>query len=207
MSVIELYCATGNPGKQREFQEAAGDDFVVHRLDPRDCPEHGHSFEENAVSKALCYSRAFRPKDVAGGDALVFADDSGLAVDALDGAPGIYSARFAGPDADEAANNRLLIEKLAGVGESARTGRFVCCIALVRGEQVLGTFEGSAEGRIVDSPVGAGGFGYDPLFFFPPLGVTFAEVAAKTKWEHSHRGKAFRLMLEMLAGGTVAGGR
>ena len=198
MSAVDLYCATANPGKQREFQQAAGNDFVVHRLDPRDCPEEGHSFQENAVSKALCYSRAFHPKDASGNEGLVFADDSGLVVHPLDGAPGIYSARFAGPGADDQANNRLLIEKLAGVPESQRSGRFVCCIALVRGERVLGTFEESAQGRILDSPAGEGGFGYDPLFFYPPLGVTFAEVAAEIKWRHSHRGKAFRAMLETL---------
>ncbi len=198
MNAVALYCATANPGKQREFQQAAGGDFFVHRLDACDCPEEGHSFEENAVSKALCYSRAFRPKDHSGNEGLVFADDSGLVVDALDGAPGIYSARYAGPGTDDEANNRLLIEKLSGVLDSKRTGRFVCCIALVRGEQVLGTFEESAEGRILNAPAGEGGFGYDPLFFYPPLGVTFAEVAAETKWEHSHRGKAFRAMLEML---------
>ena len=206
MSAIELYCATANPGKQRELQRAAGDEIVIHRLDPCDCAEEGRSFEENAVSKALCYSGACRPKDVSGGDALVFADDSGLVVDVLGGAPGIYSARFAGPEADDEENNRRLIEKLSGLPESKRTGRFVCWIALVRGEEVLGTFEGSAEGRILDSPAGKGGFGYDPLFFYPPLGMTFAEIAAQTKWEHSHRGKAFRSMLEMLKGGTAATG-
>ena len=206
MSAIELYCATANPGKQREFQRAAGDEIVIHRLDACDCSEEGNSFEENAVSKALCYSRACRPKDASGGDALLFADDSGLVVDALDGAPGIYSARFAGPAAGDEANNRRLVDELQGVPENERTGRFVCCIALVRGKGVLGTFEGSAEGRILDSPAGKGGFGYDPLFFYPPLGKSFAEIAAEAKWEHSHRGKAFRAMLEMLKGGTAATG-
>ena len=203
MSAIELYCATANPGKQREFQRAAGNDIIIHRLDPCDCPEAGQSFAENAVAKAICYSRVRNPKDLSGGAAMVFADDSGLVVDALGGAPGIYSARYAGPDADDNTNNHRLIEELSETPASERTGRFVCCIALVRGEGVLGTFEGSAEGRILDSPAGKGGFGYDPLFFYPPLGKSFAELAAKTKWEHSHRGKAFRAMLEMLSSQTL----
>ena len=142
MSAIELYCATANPGKQREFQRAAGNDIIIHRLDPRDCPEEGNSFEENAVSKALCYSRACKPKNLSGDAAMVFADDSGLVVDALGGTPGIYSARYAGPGADDEANNRRLITELTGVPENERTGRFVCCIALVLGEQVLGAFRG-----------------------------------------------------------------
>ena len=122
------------------------------------------------------------------------------------GAPGIYSARFAGPGADDEANNRRLIDELRGVPESERTARFVCCIALVRGERVLATFDGSVDGRILDSPAGKGGFGYDPLFFYPPLGKTFAEIAAQAKWEHSHRGKAFRAMLKMIKGGAFATG-
>ena len=206
MSVIELYCATANPGKQREFQRAAGEEIVIHRLDPCDCPEAGQSFKENAVAKAICYSRVRNPKDLSGGAAMVFADDSGLVVDALAGAPGIYSARYAGPDADDDTNNRRLIEELSETPASERTGHFVCCIALVRGSQVVGTFHGKVAGCILDSPTGEGGFGYDPLFFYPPLGKTFAEIAAATKWEHSHRGKAFRAMLEKFRNGIAAGG-
>ena len=155
MSALDLYCATANPGKQREFQQAAGDDFVVHRLDPYDCPEEGHSFQENAVSKALCYSRAFHPKDASGNEGLVFADDSGLVVDILDGAPGIYSARFAGPGADDQANNRLLIEKLSGVPKSQRGARFVCCIALGPRRAGVGHFRGRRPGANPRFPGGA----------------------------------------------------
>ena len=206
MSAVELYCATANRGKQREYQQAAGGEIVIHPLPPCDCPEKGRSFRENAVSKALCYSRARRPKDVSGRDALVFADDSGLVVDALDGAPGIHSARFAGSRAGDEANNRKLIQALEAAPPSKRTGRFVCSIALVRGERLLGTFEGRVEGRILDSPAGEGGFGYDPLFFYPSQGKTFAEMSAAAKWEHGHRGKAFRALLETLARAAACSG-
>jgi XTP/dITP diphosphohydrolase len=128
----------------------------------------------------------------------VFADDSGLVVDALAGAPGIYSARFAGPDADDQSNNTLLLDKLRGVETSRRTARFVCTIALAQAGKVLRTFTGSAEGRILEAPVGTNGFGYDPLFYFPELDKGFAELPPEVKWAHSHRGKAFRAMLEWL---------
>ena len=105
---------------------------------------------------------------------LLFADDSGLEVDALGGAPGVYSARFAGPGATDAANNRLLREKLKALTD--RTARFVCVIALVEGTRLLGAFRGSVEGRIIDEARGPNGFGYDPLFFFPPFGRTFGEA-------------------------------
>ncbi len=194
---IRLYCATGNAAKLREFRLAAGPDVEILPSPPCDCPEDGATFEENAVAKALCYSRAAAaavpPSDQ---PAIVFADDSGLVVDALDGAPGVYSARYSGPKATDEANNALILERLAGVPEAKRSGRFVCWIALARGSEVLQTFSGEVEGRILEKPVGAGGFGYDPLFFFEPLGKTLAELAPEEKWQHSHRGKAFRKMLE-----------
>ncbi len=198
MKVISLYCATANSGKQREFQQAASSGIVVHRLGQCSCPEEGSSFDENAISKALCYCNALQPKDELGDDALVFADDSGLVVDALDGAPGIYSARFAGSDATDDTNNQKLIRELRKVPERRRTGRFVCSIALVRSENILGVFHGKVEGRILTSPTGKGGFGYDPLFFYPQLKKTFAELPSETKWKCSHRGKAFRAMVKML---------
>ena len=131
---------------------------------------------------------------------LVFADDSGLIVDAVGGRPGIYSARFAGPGATDEENNALLLKELSGVPRDKRTARFVCCIALVQGAALLKTFQGKAEGLVLDRPAGSGGFGYDPLFFFPPLGKGFAEISAETKWKHSHRGAAFRQMLDWLRG-------
>ncbi len=200
MKRIELFCATSNPGKQREFQQAAGPDVVIHRLPPVPCPEDGETFEENAKAKALCYSHA--AASVAGESRqearLVFADDSGLVVDALGGAPGVHSARFAGPNAGDEANNVLLLEKLSGLPPSERTARFVCCIALTRGGSPLEMFRAEVGGIILERPIGEGGFGYDPLFFDPELGKSFAQLAASEKWGASHRGKAFRKMLAWL---------
>ncbi len=187
---LELYCGTGNPGKLREFQEAAGDEIIVRPCSPCNCPETGNTFEANAIEKALCYSDALPP------DALLFVDDSGLAVDALGGTPGVYSARFAGEGATDDDNNRLLIEKLQGVEN--RAARYVCVIAVVRGGRVLVTSESTAEGLIQDEPEGENGFGYDPYFFFPETNCTFAQLTPAEKWPHSHRGKAFRKVLNWL---------
>jgi XTP/dITP diphosphohydrolase len=194
--LIRLFCATGNPGKLREFRMAAGPEGGVaigllagYREIPP-CAEDGLTFEENAIRKARHYGPHAR--------GLLFADDSGLEVDALGGAPGVYSARFAGPDATDEANNRLLLEKLQGVGD--RSARFVCAIALVEGERLLRVFHGAVEGRITDEPRGSSGFGYDPLFYYPPYGSTFGEAPAERKFEVSHRGQALRAMLEWLRG-------
>jgi XTP/dITP diphosphohydrolase len=147
--------------------------------------EDGATFEENAIKKALHYG-AHAP-------GLVFADDSGLEVEALGGAPGVYSARFGGPGASDEINNRLLLEKLRGV--SNRNARFVCAIALVEGARVVGVFHGAVAGVILDAPRGSGGFGYDPLFYCPAFGCTFAEATAEQKFSLSHRGQAARAML------------
>ena len=189
---IELYCATGNKGKLREFQRASGGEFEIKPYGPLPCPETGDTFEANAIQKALCYSKAL------GTEALLFADDSGIEVDALDRAPGVHSARFAGEDATDDKNNALLLRKLEGVLDTERTGRFVCVIALVRGSEVLGTFRETAEGLILKDLAGEGGFGYDPLFYFPATGCTFASLGPEQKWQHSHRGKAFRAMVDWL---------
>lgn len=198
---IELVCATGNLGKLREFQSAAGDAVSIEGFGPLDCPETGSTFEENAASKAVCYARAYsaaRGRD----DGLVFADDSGIEVDALGAAPGVFSARYAGENADDEANNKLLLERLGDTPRERRTARFVCVIALARGVEIVKTFRGSAEGLIRFEPAGGGGFGYDPLFDYPPLGRGFAELSAEEKWEHSHRGMAFRAMLAWLREGA-----
>jgi len=150
--------------------------------------EDGATFEENAVKKALHYA-----PHAAG---LVFADDSGLEVDALGGAPGVYSARFSGPEATDESNNRLLLEKLRG--QANRRARFVCAIALAEGARVVGVFHGAVEGRMLEAPRGTGGFGYDPLFYCPAFACTFAEVAGERKFSLSHRGIAFRAMLASL---------
>ena len=175
--MIRLYCATGNAGKLREFRMAADGARVEIELLPGfgqlpAAVEDGATFEENAIGKALHYG-----PHAAG---LLFADDSGLEVEALGGAPGVYSARFSGPHATDDANNRLLLEKLRGVAN--RKARFVCKIALVEGKRVVGVYPGAVEGVILDGPRGSGGFGYDPLFYCPAFGCTFAEATGEQKF-------------------------
>jgi XTP/dITP diphosphohydrolase len=188
--LIRLFCATGNPGKLREFQDHSPISIQTlpdfHRIPP--CVEDGDTFEENAVAKARHYA------PYASG--LLFADDSGLEVDALGGAPGVHSARFSGPHATDQANNLLLLEMLRGVAN--RTARFVCVIALVEGERLRGVFHGTVAGVILDQPRGSAGFGYDPLFYSPALGRTFGEASAEGKFSLSHRGQALRAMLAAL---------
>jgi XTP/dITP diphosphohydrolase len=189
---LRLFCATSNPGKAREFALAAGEGIVIQPLpDFRaipPCVEDGATFGENAVIKARHYG-AHAP-------GLLFADDSGLEVDALGGAPGVISARFSSPGATDQSNNRLLLEKLRGVED--RRARFVCAIALVDGGRLAGVYTGSVEGIILDSPRGSGGFGYDPLFYYPPFACTFGEVEGERKFAVSHRGQALRSMLRAL---------
>lgn len=184
-----VYCATSNRGKLREFQLAAPD-FGVRALPvPGPSPEeHGDTFEANAIEKALAYG--------AHSSGYLFADDSGLEVDALGGAPGVHSARYAGPNAADEANNALLLERLRGIEN--RAARFVCVIALVRGGALIQTFRGTVEGRIVDTPRGSGGFGYDPLFYCEALGCTFGEAAIDQKMRVSHRAQALKAMFTYL---------
>jgi XTP/dITP diphosphohydrolase len=190
---VKLYCATSNPGKLREFR-LAGEQFDV-QVDPLagiadlpPCEETGSTFEENAILKATYYGRR--------ADDLLFADDSGLEVDALGGAPGVYSARFAGPDATDDANNQLLIERMRG--QSDRTARFVCVIAVARGAELVRTFRSVVDGFLLNEPRGLEGFGYDPLFFYPPFGCSFGEASRERKMTVSHRGKALKAMLTWL---------
>ena len=191
--MTKLYCATGNAGKLREFRMAADSTRVDIELLPgfRQLPaavEDGATFEENAIKKALHYG-----PHAAG---LLFADDSGLEVEALGGAPGVYSARFSGPHATDETNNRLLLEKLVGVAN--RKARFVCKIALVEGARVVGVYHGAVEGVMLHEPRGSGGFGYDPLFYCPIFGCTFGEATGEQKFSLSHRGQAVRAMLSSL---------
>jgi XTP/dITP diphosphohydrolase len=194
--LTRLYCATGNPGKLREFRMAAAHTPVEIELLPRyghlpACVEDGITFEENAIKKALHYGpHAPGP---------LFADDSGLEVDALDNAPGIYSARFSGPRATDESNNRLLLEKMRGVAN--RAARFVCAIALVEQQRLLGVYHGAVDGILLDEARGRGGFGYDPLFYSPASGCTFAEATPGQKLSLSHRGQALRAMLAALQSG------
>ena len=186
---MKLYCATSNPGKLREFRLAAGPEFeLVPLTGVPPCEETGSTFEANAVEKAVYYS-GHAP-------GLLFAEDSGLEVDALGGAPGVRSARFAGENASDQDNNRLLLEKLRGVTD--RTARYVCVIALAQGEQPLATFRGEVAGRIIDEPRGTNGFGYDPYFFYEALGLTFAEISPEQKLQVSHRGRALAQTLAWL---------
>ena len=194
MTLQTVFAATGNPGKLREFVGHAESGVEVRPLPAFEtippCEETGKTFEENARLKAAYYSKHI--------DGLVFADDSGLEVSALRGGPGVYSARFAGPDASDEENNARLLAALAGVPAALRDARYVCVIALARRGEVVSTFLGMASGVILEMPRGTGGFGYDPYFLFPPLNQTFAEISAEEKWKYSHRGKAFRKMLAFL---------
>ena len=186
-----VYCATSNPGKLREFQLAAPD-FDVRALPQKVAPpeEYGATFEENAVAKAEYYGGFV--------DEYLFADDSGLEVDALNGAPGVHSARYAGPDATDAQNNELLLKLLKN--QANRTARFVCLIALVNGAKLVQTFRGAVEGRILYAPRGSGGFGYDPLFYYDPFGCTFGEAPIEDKMKVSHRAQALEAMFTYLRG-------
>jgi XTP/dITP diphosphohydrolase len=189
-----LYCATGNAGKLREFRLAATLAPVEIEILPgiRDlqpCVEDGATFEENAILKARHYGEH--------SPGLLFADDSGLEVDALGGAPGVYSARYSGAHATDEANNRLLLENLRSMQD--RTARFVCVIALIDRGRLHGTFRGTVEGRIIDDARGGGGFGYDPLFYYPPFGCTFGEASDEQKLSVSHRGQALLAMLRSLS--------
>ena len=189
---MKVYCATSNAGKLREFQLALQGHVEVEPVPglggiaPPE--ETGVTFEANAIEKALCYSRFC--------DEPVFADDSGLAVDALGGAPGVWSARYAGPDATDDANNRLLLARMRGVAN--RAARFVCVIALARGGELLGTFRGEVEGTLAEEPHGAGGFGYDPLFYYSPFGCTFGEAPLADKMRVSHRSHALAQLRQWL---------
>jgi XTP/dITP diphosphohydrolase len=186
---LRLYCATTNPGKLREFQSALAGSMTVESLPGLTgipvCEETGATFEENAIQKAVYYSRFC--------DGPLFVDDSGIEVDALGGAPGVYSARFAGPDGTDAANNMLLLEKMKDVSD--RSARFVCVVALAESGTALRSFRGEVEGELLNQPRGPNGFGYDPLFYYPPFGCSFGEVAPERKMAVSHRGKALRAML------------
>ena len=195
--------ATSNPGKLRDFAGAARSHGVEIAGLP-DFPslpavaEDGLTFEANARKKAEQYSR-YVPGE------LVIADDSGLEVDALQGAPGVHSARYAAEDpassgvnTDDDANNAQVLRELEGVPPERRTGRFVCVLAAAREGKTLAIFRGTAEGVILDHLRGTGGFGYDPMFYFPPIRKTFAELAPEEKARYSHRGAAFRMFLEWM---------
>jgi len=203
---LRLYAATTSQGKLRDFRTAAAAHSIVIEplpaLNAIPAPEEdGATFAENATLKAVYYS-GFAP------GTLVVADDSGLEVDALDGAPGVRSARFAAdaglidlPDANDNTdvwNNIVLLQRLAGVPAAKRTARYRCVLVAARDGVVLHTAEGSVDGMILDAPRGTGGFGYDPLFYLPELERTMAELDLETKHTLSHRGRAIAALLPML---------
>jgi XTP/dITP diphosphohydrolase len=197
----KILIATSNPGKLRDFAGAA----QHHGVEVAGIPdfsslptvvEDGLTFEANARKKAQAYSQHVSGETVV-------ADDSGLEIDALHGAPGVHSARYAADEPDKAetntddeANNARVLRELNGVPPSQRTGRFVCVLAAARDGKTLATFRGAAEGIILDAPRGTNGFGYDPLFYFPQIKKTFAELSAEEKSKYSHRGAAFREFLD-----------
>ncbi len=201
-----ILIATSNPGKLRDFAGAA----AAHGVEVAPVPnfssllavvEDGLIFEANARKKAEAYSLHV-PGEI------VVADDSGLEVDALHAAPGVHSARYAAPEllnqqphearanTDDEANNARVLRELEGVPPEKRGGRFVCVLAAARDGKTLATFRGKAEGIILDAPRGTNGFGYDPLFYFPQIEKTFAELTAEEKSRYSHRGAAFRKFLD-----------
>ncbi len=194
-----LLLATNNRGKLREIQALFSGVYPrILTLEEAgitlDVEEDGETFEENALKKAR---EAVR---LSGLDAL--ADDSGLCVDALGGAPGVYSARYAGENADDAANNAKLLQALDSVPDPKRTAAFVCCAALCRADGGEVMARGRVEGRILRAARGANGFGYDPLFWYEPFGCTFAEAAPGKKNAVSHRAKALKALKERLGDGT-----
>jgi XTP/dITP diphosphohydrolase len=196
-----IFIATSNAGKLRDFAGAAkAHDIEVSALpDFASLPpvvEDGNTFEENARKKAEFYSRSAPGY-------LVLADDSGIEIDALNGAPGVHSARYAAEqphlvefNTDDEENNARVLRELTCVPPEQRTARFVCIIAAARNGMTLATFRGEAEGLILDRPRGNGGFGYDPLFYFPSIQKSFAELAPEEKAQYSHRGAAFRRFLD-----------
>jgi len=190
-----LILASSNPGKLREFQVLAAGNAVEMDLLPvyaavPEFPEDAPTFAENAAGKALYYSKYSEES--------VFADDSGLVVPALGGAPGVLSARYAGPGASSEERNAKLLNELHGKNGVERAAYFVCVIALARGGRCEAVVSAKAEGEILEAPRGGGGFGYDPVFFYPALGKSFAELTANEKNVHSHRGNAFRRLMEAL---------
>ncbi len=195
-----LVVATANPGKLREFRAALEAERIevlgLEALaDRTEVPETGATFEANARLKAEGYSRRT--------DLPLIAEDSGLEVDALDGAPGVRSARFGGPGLDDAGRTRLLLEKLKNVPEHRRTARYRCVIALAHEGRVLATFDGAVEGRIVDEQRGTGGFGYDPVFWHDAVSSTFAEISPEQKQRLSHRGEAIDKLVRAIQEKTV----
>ncbi|MGA3294754.1 MAG: RdgB/HAM1 family non-canonical purine NTP pyrophosphatase [Candidatus Acidiferrales bacterium] len=192
---IRVFLASSNSGKLREYRELAGSSGLEVDLLPgfRDISlfeESAPTFAENGAGKALYYSRFTRE--------LLLAEDSGLVVPALGGAPGVHSARYAGPDATDADCVRKLLRAMEGKSGDERRARFVCVTVLARQGRALAVVSDLVEGILTEEPRGANGFGYDPVFLLPDLGRTSAEIPPEEKNARSHRGKAFRKMMDLL---------
>lgn len=200
----KIIFATGNAGKMREIREILGDtDMEILSMKEAgieaDIAEDGATFEENAVIKAKSVARILAERaDEEHSGAIVMADDSGLEIDALNGEPGIYSARYMGEDAPYSVKSGNLIERLTGVPDEKRTARFVCAIAAVMPTGEVITTQGVIEGRIGYEEKGDNGFGYDPIFYVPEYGCTTAQLTEEQKNRISHRGKALEAMREEL---------
>jgi XTP/dITP diphosphohydrolase len=196
----KLFLASSNPGKLAEYRALASSSAFSLPVELALLPdfdalpafeENAPTFAENAAGKALHYSRH--------GDGLVFADDSGLVVPALGGAPGVHSARYAGEQATNSQRIEKLLGEMQGKTGSERHAYFVCAIALAESGRAMAIVTDRVDGEILEEPRGSGGFGYDPVFYFPALERTFAEISAEEKNQHSHRGKAFRKLLAALS--------
>jgi len=201
MQATKLFLASSNIGKLREYLELARGSGVTIELLPRfgefpSFEESAPTFAENSVGKALHYSRF--------ADEAVLADDSGLVVPVLDGAPGVFSARYAGPGASDADRLQKLLREMRGKEGAERRARFVCVTAVARAGRAIAVVSDLARGVITEEPRGDGGFGYDPIFLFEQLGRTYAELTPAEKNAYSHRGKSFSKLLYMLSSDGVA---
>jgi XTP/dITP diphosphohydrolase len=193
--LVSLQVATSNPGKLHEYRELAGDQPIQLESVPGIAAlpafdEGAPTFAENSAGKALYYSR-FTSEPV-------IADDSGLVVPALGGAPGVHSARYAGPNATDADRVTKLLAEMRGKRGSERQARFICVLTLAQASRAIAVFSDSVEGVLAEEPRGTGGFGYDPIFYFEKLHKTYAEISRQEKNEYSHRGRAFRKLLQFL---------
>ncbi len=207
--MTRLLVATTNAGKVREIRELLAGAPVtllsLADLPPIEEPEEtGRTFEENARLKALYYDA--RAAGAEGGPTLTVAEDSGLVIDALDGEPGVHSARFMGADASYSDRFREIYRRLAERPDRPHIARFVCALALVCGGRVLSETTGVVEGEIARTPSGSGGFGYDPIFYYPAYAATLADVTQAQKSAVAHRGYAFRALGEWLQGKRGSGG-
>jgi XTP/dITP diphosphohydrolase len=197
LQLIQIFLASSNPGKLREYRVLAGESPIELALLPNfnqipPFEETAPTFAENSAGKALYYSRF--------ATGTVLADDSGLVVPALGGAPGVFSARYAGPGASDADRVQKLLREMNALNGDDRKARFVCVTTLAQDGRAVAVLSDSVEGVIAKVPKGSGGFGYDPVFFFPQLGRTYAEITREEKNQYSHRGRAFRKAIAYLEG-------